>query len=256
MLLPLLGCESVVREKAPSLCFLMLPTLYGLAESLGILAGAIFRSAWVERRWPFSLSLWNRGYILPGLVQARAIGKISQYIETASTGDAGSSLRKQIEVARSRVALLESELDPEAIREKLNAFTNIIGRYMNDYSDRLELEHRGARSASIFGISLSWRTLSMALSRCSGWAAPKTGSPRRPESKFLAEPRAIDSVTIADQVTTRCPVREYFHDLLSRPFRSRVRSHVEVQNLSPAMLQHHEDEENLQSRRGNGEEVD
>ncbi len=79
------------------------------------------------------------------ILQARAIGKISQYIETASTGDAGSSLRKQIELARSRVALLESELDPEAIREKLNAFTNIIGRYMNDYSDRLELEHRGSQ---------------------------------------------------------------------------------------------------------------
>ena len=79
------------------------------------------------------------------ILQARAIGKISQYIETASTGDAGSSLRKQIEVARSRVALLESELDPEAIREKLNAFTNIIGRYMNDYSERLELEHRGSQ---------------------------------------------------------------------------------------------------------------
>lgn len=79
------------------------------------------------------------------ILQARALGKISQYIETASPGDAGSSLRKQIEVARSRVALLESELDPEAIREKLNTFTNIIGHYMNDYSERLELEHRGSQ---------------------------------------------------------------------------------------------------------------
>jgi hypothetical protein len=79
------------------------------------------------------------------ILQARALGKISQYIETASTGDAGSRLRKQIEVARSRVAILESELDADTIREKLNAFTNIIGRYMNDYSDRLELEHRGSQ---------------------------------------------------------------------------------------------------------------
>jgi hypothetical protein len=79
------------------------------------------------------------------ILQARALGKISQYIETASTGDAGSSLRKQIEVARSRVAILESELDADTIREKLNAFTNIIGRYMNDYSDSLELEHRGSQ---------------------------------------------------------------------------------------------------------------
>ena len=79
------------------------------------------------------------------ILQARAIGKISQYIETASTGDNGSNLRKQIEMARSRVAVLESELDPEAIREKLSAFTNIIGRYMNEYSDKLDLEHRGSQ---------------------------------------------------------------------------------------------------------------
>lgn len=79
------------------------------------------------------------------ILQARAIGKISQYIETASTGDAGSSLRKAIEVARNRVAVLDTELDPETIREKLSAFTNIIGRYMNEYSDKLDLEHRGSQ---------------------------------------------------------------------------------------------------------------
>jgi uncharacterized protein DUF3732 len=50
-----------------------------------------------------------------------------------------------VEVARSRVALLESELDPEAIREKLSAFMNIIGSYMNEYSEQLELEHRGSK---------------------------------------------------------------------------------------------------------------
>jgi hypothetical protein len=79
------------------------------------------------------------------VLQARAIGRISQYVEMASTGNAGSSLTKQVEVARSRVALLESELDPEAIREKLSAFMNIIGSYMNEYSEQLELEHRGSK---------------------------------------------------------------------------------------------------------------
>ncbi|MGH7247147.1 MAG: DUF3732 domain-containing protein, partial [Pseudomonadota bacterium] len=79
------------------------------------------------------------------ILQARAIGKISQYVETASTGDVGSSLRSAIEVARARVAILENELDPEAIREKLNAFINIIGRYMSAYSDALDLEHHGSQ---------------------------------------------------------------------------------------------------------------
>lgn len=79
------------------------------------------------------------------ILQARAIGKITQYVETASSGDTGSALRRQIEIARSRVAVLESELDPEAVREKISAFTNIIGRYMNEYSDKLDLEHRGSQ---------------------------------------------------------------------------------------------------------------
>jgi len=50
-----------------------------------------------------------------------------------------------IEAARVRVGVLEHELDPEAIRERLSAFLNIIGGYMTDYSERLELEHRGSR---------------------------------------------------------------------------------------------------------------
>jgi len=79
------------------------------------------------------------------ILQARAIGKISQYVETASNADNGSTLKSAIEVAQTRVAILEHELDPEAIREKLNAFMNIIGRYMSVYSDALELEHRGSQ---------------------------------------------------------------------------------------------------------------
>jgi len=43
------------------------------------------------------------------------------------------------------VAILEQELDPEAIREKLNAFVNIIGKYMTTYSEALEMEHRGSQ---------------------------------------------------------------------------------------------------------------
>ena len=79
------------------------------------------------------------------ILQARTTGKISQYVETASTADGSSALRGSIEAARTRVAVLERELDPEAIREKLNAFLNIIGRYMTTYSEALELEHRGSQ---------------------------------------------------------------------------------------------------------------
>jgi hypothetical protein len=79
------------------------------------------------------------------ILQARATGKISQYIETASGADSSSALSRALEAARVHVAVLEKELDPDAIRERLSAFLNIIGRYMTTYSERLELEHRGSQ---------------------------------------------------------------------------------------------------------------
>ncbi len=78
------------------------------------------------------------------ILQARTTGKISQYVETANSSEVSSTLHVQIEAARTRVAVLERELDPEAIREKLSTFQNIIGRYMTRYSEALELEHRGS----------------------------------------------------------------------------------------------------------------
>lgn len=78
------------------------------------------------------------------VLQARTMGKVAQYVETASTAKESSALRSQIDEAQLRVAILERELDPEAVREKLNAFLNIIGRYMSRYSEDLELEHQGS----------------------------------------------------------------------------------------------------------------
>jgi hypothetical protein len=79
------------------------------------------------------------------ILQARTTGKVCQYVETASNVDGGSALKTTIDAARARVAALERELDVEDTREKLNAFLNIIGRYMTEYSRGLDLEHRGSQ---------------------------------------------------------------------------------------------------------------
>jgi hypothetical protein len=78
------------------------------------------------------------------VLQARAVGKITQYVETAETGQSASGLQNSIDSARTHVAVLEQELDPEAIRERLSAFLNIIGSYMTTYSEALDLEHAGS----------------------------------------------------------------------------------------------------------------
>ncbi len=79
------------------------------------------------------------------VLQARTVGKITQYVESVSTSETSNSLRAQLDLARSRVSVLEQELDPETARERLDTFLNFVGRYMTDYSARLDLEHRGSQ---------------------------------------------------------------------------------------------------------------
>ena len=79
------------------------------------------------------------------VLQAKTIGKITQYVESANSADASSLLGAKVEMARSRVAILEQELDPEAAQERLATFLNLVARYMTEYSDQLDLEHRGSQ---------------------------------------------------------------------------------------------------------------
>lgn len=79
------------------------------------------------------------------ILQARTIGKISQYVETVANTDSSSALRTMLDAARSKVSVLEQELDPDAARERLDTFLNFIGRYMTEYSGNLDLEHRGSQ---------------------------------------------------------------------------------------------------------------
>jgi hypothetical protein len=79
------------------------------------------------------------------ILRARTTGKVIQYVESAVNVAGNSSLRTLIAEATDRVAALERELDIEAVREKINAFLNIIGRHMTEYSSSLDLEHSGCQ---------------------------------------------------------------------------------------------------------------
>ncbi|MGM7973341.1 DUF3732 domain-containing protein [Yersinia enterocolitica] len=78
------------------------------------------------------------------MLQARTLGKIAQYLETVSDAEQYSGLRTRLENQQLTVRFLENKLDPTAVREKLAAFLNIIGRYMTEYSELLDLEHQGS----------------------------------------------------------------------------------------------------------------
>jgi hypothetical protein len=77
--------------------------------------------------------------------QARVVGKIMQYLDAHRTAAGSDAMRDAYRDLRARIEMLEAELDEETTREKLGTFLNIIGRYMTEYSDRLDLEHVGSQ---------------------------------------------------------------------------------------------------------------
>ena len=79
------------------------------------------------------------------ILQARTIGKMQQYLESAGLVDENAALRRSLDAQRERIAVLEQELDPEVIRNAVTAYCNIIGSYMTTYSDGLGLEHGGSQ---------------------------------------------------------------------------------------------------------------
>ena len=79
------------------------------------------------------------------VLQARMIGKVQQYLESADLVDENAALRRSLDAQREQIAVLEQELDPEIIRDAVTAYCNIIGSYMTTYSDGLGLEHGGSQ---------------------------------------------------------------------------------------------------------------
>jgi hypothetical protein len=67
--------------------------------------------------------------------------------------------------------------------------------------------------------------------------------------------RAVDLITVAQEIRGCGLVREGVHDLLGGPVRGGVIGHVEVDDAPPMMSEHDEDEEHAQARSGHSEET-
>jgi hypothetical protein len=75
-------------------------------------------------------------------------------------------------------------------------------------------------------------------------------------SHLSPEGIAENGVAIAQQVARELVKGKSFTQLLSRPFRRRMRGHVEVDNATPVMGQHQKRVKNLETDGRHGKEVD
>jgi hypothetical protein len=79
------------------------------------------------------------------LLRARLAGKASLYVESIDWNQDVSDLYNQINLLDEKITILAESLDPEALKERLNAQLSCIAEDMTRWARELKLEHSGNR---------------------------------------------------------------------------------------------------------------
>ena len=75
--------------------------------------------------------------------RAHVLGRVSLFLETLPQIADTSELRREIAELGAEITQLEEELSDEKIQERLDSILSVIGKRLTEWSERLELEHRG-----------------------------------------------------------------------------------------------------------------
>jgi len=75
--------------------------------------------------------------------RAHVLGRVSLFLETLPHIADTSELRREIAELGAQIAQLEEELSDDKIQERLDSILSVIGKRLTEWSERLELEHRG-----------------------------------------------------------------------------------------------------------------
>lgn len=73
--------------------------------------------------------------------RARVAGRIAYYLELTTTAGTDSNLKQDMERLRAEIAELENALDPGQLEERTTTALNVVGRYMTEYANQLQIEH-------------------------------------------------------------------------------------------------------------------
>lgn len=78
------------------------------------------------------------------IARARFYGRLSNFLETINDGDEGIDLAEEIKELRKLVSSVNEKLNSDEIASRMDAFLNLIGQKMTEYSKHLDLEHSGS----------------------------------------------------------------------------------------------------------------
>lgn len=82
-----------------------------------------------------------KGLQSQNFLKSKVSGRVSLYLDGINWSDDTGSIRKQIEELDPQIDELEKRLDPEALKERLDAQLSIISEDMTRWARELELEH-------------------------------------------------------------------------------------------------------------------
>lgn len=75
--------------------------------------------------------------------RAHVLGRMSLFLESLPQAADTSELRAQIKKLAAEIRELEKALSDETVQERLDSILSVIGKLLTEWSERLELEHRG-----------------------------------------------------------------------------------------------------------------
>jgi hypothetical protein len=75
------------------------------------------------------------------ITRARVQGRIEHFLETLSVDEEESASQQVIDILRTQIADLETELDPIAVQDNVDTFMSFINDYLTEYAGELSLEY-------------------------------------------------------------------------------------------------------------------
>lgn len=78
------------------------------------------------------------------VARARYIGRLTNFLETISPEEVDDSRESEVDQIKTMIEAVLSKIRSEEVESKMDTFLDLIGQKMTEYSNRLDLEHKGS----------------------------------------------------------------------------------------------------------------
>lgn len=78
------------------------------------------------------------------ITRARYLGRLSNFLESTTPDENVENSKAEIRELKKLISTVQSKLNADEVTSRMETFLNLIGQKMTEYSDSLDLEHKGS----------------------------------------------------------------------------------------------------------------